>query len=159
MSSEVGKGTVFLLYIPASRESGKELKSPAIQTGSIKGRVLVMDDEEMIRKVAKEMLLNLGHEADFADKGETVIDAYQAARAAGHPFDVVILDLTVRGGMGGLETLQKLKELDPEVKAVVSSGYSDGAAMSNHLAQGFRAFLKKPYNIQALQNMLQELLA
>jgi CheY-like chemotaxis protein len=118
-----------------------------------------MDDEEMIRTVAGELLTSVGHEVAFAENGETALEAYQAARDAGRPFDVVILDLTIRGGMGGMETLRKLAEIDPGVKAVVSSGYSDDAALSNHLEQGFQAFLKKPYDMEELQRTLNALLA
>ena len=83
---------------------------------------------------------------------------YREAMAAARPFDIVILDLTIRGGMGGLETLGKLLEIDPGAKAVVSSGYSDEAALSNYRELGFRAFLKKPYNMDELQNTLSVLL-
>lgn len=78
---------------------------------------------------------------------------------AGKPFAIVILDLTVRGGMGGVETIQKLREIDPAVKAVVSSGYSNDAALSNYREQGFRTFLKKPYNLKELHDALNALLS
>jgi two-component system, cell cycle sensor histidine kinase and response regulator CckA len=156
--SEVGKGTTFLFYLPGSGENMQKSESKAIQAGPRKGRILVMDDEEMIRMVAEEILNELGHEVALADKGETALDAYRAARAAGRPFDIVILDLTIRGGMGGVETMRKLLEVDPEVKTIVSSGYSDDAALANYREQGFRAFLKKPYDMRALQDMLQDLL-
>jgi len=151
IQSEVGKGTVFYLYLPALTTGREERKIPATQAATRKGRVLVMDDEEMIRMVAKEMLRELGHEVVFSDKGEAAIEAYRAAQEAGTPFDVVILDLTIRGGMGGEETFRTLREIDPEVKAVVSSGYSDDAALSTYRDQGFRAFLKKPYNLMELR--------
>jgi two-component system cell cycle sensor histidine kinase/response regulator CckA len=78
--------------------------------------------------------------------------------AAGMPFDIVILDVTVPGGMGGEKTIQKLVEIDPAVKAIVSSGYFDDAAIANHLSQGFKAYLKKPYNIAQLRGILNSLL-
>ena len=118
-----------------------------------------MDDEEIVRAVAGELLTALGHEVAFAEKGETALESYCAARDAGRPFDVVILDLTIRGGMGGMDTLRKLTEIDSDVKAVVSSGYSDDTALSNYLDQGFRTFLKKPYNMEELQSALNALLA
>jgi PAS domain S-box-containing protein len=159
VQSEVGKGTTFFIYLPASDAKGEETDRPAIAATTRKGRILVMDDEEMIRTVTGELLTTVGHEVAFAEKGETALEIYRAARDAGHPFDVVILDLTIRGGMGGLETLQKLTDIDPDVKAVVSSGYSDDAALSNYCEQGFKAFLKKPYDIEELQNTLNPLLA
>ena len=118
-----------------------------------------MDDEEMIREVARELLTSIGHDVVCVESGETALEVYQAARDAGTPFDLVILDLTIRGGMGGIETLRKLVELDRDVIAVVSSGYSDDAALSNYRKQGFRAFLKKPYNMEELQNTLNTVLA
>ena len=118
-----------------------------------------MDDEEIVRVVAGELLRELGHEAEFAEDGESAIEKYRRAMSEGRPFDVVILDLTVRGGMGGLETLRKLKEIDPGVKAVVSSGYSDDAEGAEYQIHGFRSFLKKPYNIEHLQDTLNRLLA
>ncbi len=83
---------------------------------------------------------------------------YQAAKESGKPFDVVILDLTIRGGMGGVDTVQKLREIDPDVKAVVSSGYSDDDAVSEYQKHGFRAFLKKPYDLEELRTILDTLL-
>jgi CheY-like chemotaxis protein len=118
-----------------------------------------MDDEEIIREVAKEMLTAIGLDVAFAETGEKALEAYRAARDTERAFDVVILDLTIRGGMGGLETLRKLMEIDPDVKAVVSSGYSDDASLSNYRERGFRAFLKKPYNMEGLQSTLNALLA
>jgi CheY-like chemotaxis protein/anti-sigma regulatory factor (Ser/Thr protein kinase) len=159
VQSEVGKGTAFFIYLPASGSAAEGPKSPVIPATIRKGRILVMDDEEIVRVVAGELLTALGHEVAFAEKGETALESYRAARDAGHPFDVVILDLTIRGGMGGTETLRKLTEIDPEVKAVVSSGYSDDAALSNYLDQGFRTFLKKPYNMEELQSTLNALFA
>jgi len=118
-----------------------------------------MDDEEMIRSVASELLTSLGHEVACAASGAAALEAYQAARDAGTPFDLVILDLTIKGGMGGIETLRKLAEIDRDVKAIVSSGYSDDDALSNYRKQGFRAFLQKPYNMEELQRTLNPLLA
>ncbi len=156
--SEIGKGTTFRIYLPASAAVAAKMISAAVPLGTRIGRILVMDDEVMIRKVAGELLKALGHTPSFADKGETALDAYQKARESGQPFDIVILDLTIRGGMGGEDALKKLLELDPGVKAVVSSGYSDDASFTNYQEQGFKAFLKKPYNIVELQNTLNALL-
>jgi PAS domain S-box-containing protein len=159
VQSEIGKGTSFFVYLPASGSAAEGPKNQAIPAMTRKGRILVMDDEEIVRAVAGELLTALGHEVAFAEKGETALESYRAARDAGRPFDVVILDLTIRGGLGGRDTLRKLMEIDPDVKAVVSSGYSDDAALSNYLDQGFRTFLKKPYKIEDLQGILNALLA
>jgi len=117
-----------------------------------------MDDEEVVRRVARELIQALGHDVEVAEHGEQAIELYHEARAAGRPFAAVILDLTIRGGMGGMETMEKLLAIDPDVKAVVSSGYSDDTVISRYRENGFRAFLKKPYDIAALQHILNDLI-
>ena len=156
--SQVGQGTAFFLYLPASEAVAEESPAAAAPGKARIGRILVMDDEKVVREVTGELLRSLGHEAEFAESGESALTMYREAMASARPFDVVILDLTIRGGMGGLETLGKLLEIDPGVKAVVSSGYSDDAALSNYREHGFKAFLKKPYNMDELQNTLNDLL-
>jgi CheY-like chemotaxis protein len=155
-----GAGTTFMIYLPASVEQVR--KGPGEQQRVIsqlrRARVLVMDDEEMVRKVSSELLSMLGQDVEVARHGLEALEKYQAAVGAGHPFDIVILDLTIRGGMGGIETLQRLLKMDPHVKAIVSSGYSDDAETGNYMAQGFRACLKKPYNVAALREVLTTLL-
>lgn len=159
--SEVGKGTTFLLYLPATgaMPRDEQVKPAAAAAAGPRGRVLVMDDEPVIRDVAKELLTALGHEVEFASHGGEAVEKYQAAQRSGKPFDVVILDLTIRGGMGGAEAVRRLREIDPAVKAIVSSGYSGDAVIANHREQGFQAFLKKPYDIDALQDTLNSVLA
>jgi CheY-like chemotaxis protein len=117
-----------------------------------------MDDEELIRNIIGIMLRALGHEAEFAENSEEAIAKYREALSSGRRFDIVILDLTIRGGMGGEETLRELIALDPEVKAVVSSGYSDSAAISEYESRGFRACLVKPYEVDVLRDVLNVLL-
>jgi nitrogen-specific signal transduction histidine kinase/ActR/RegA family two-component response regulator len=156
--SEVGKGTDLFLYLPASEAVAEESPGAAVPGKTRTCRVLVMDDEKVVREVAGEILRALGHEAAFSENGEAALTMYREAMASAKPFDVVILDLTIRGGMGGLETLGKLLELDPGAKAVVSSGYSDDTALSKYREHGFRAFLKKPYNVKELQDTLSALL-
>jgi len=159
VSSEVGHGTVFSIYLPASDAGTEAAASPAVPETSIKGRILVMDDEELIRNIATELLIALGHEVEVAEHGDAALDAYIRAKDSGRPFDIVILDLTIRGGMGGKETIKRLKEIDPQVRAIVSSGYSGDAALSNYLELGFKAFLKKPYDINALRDSLNAMLS
>jgi CheY-like chemotaxis protein len=118
-----------------------------------------MDDEDAVRLVVRELLRSLGHEAEVAEHGAAAVDRFREAREAGRPFDLVILDLTVRGGMGGLETVRRLREIDPGVKAVVSSGYSDDPVTSNYREHGFRSYLQKPYTAEGLSTVLDELLA
>jgi PAS domain S-box-containing protein len=159
VTSAAGKGSRFELYFPAvssgpAAAAERQAPSPAAP----KARILVMDDEEMIRNLAGELLGALGHQVGLAAHGEAALTLYQEAAAAGRPFDLVILDLTIRGGLGGAETFQRLRAIDPNVKAVVSSGYSDDPAVAVYRQQGFAAFLKKPYKIGDLQALLSTLL-
>ncbi|MHB8836047.1 MAG: hybrid sensor histidine kinase/response regulator [Candidatus Methylomirabilia bacterium] len=153
-TSEVGKGSTFFIYLPAAAAAAAAARIAASAAKTRAARILLMDDEEMVRNVARELLTVLGHTVAVADRGETAIESFRSSRDAGHPFDLVILDLTIRGGMGGVETVQRLREINPGVKAVASSGYSDDAAASGFREQGFTAFLKKPYNIRELQEVL-----
>jgi two-component system cell cycle sensor histidine kinase/response regulator CckA len=158
VQSEAGKGSAFTIYLPATGAVEPEAPSSPVAIAQRRGRVLVMDDEEVIRMVVGELLRSLGHEVDFAEHGTSAVEKYQQTRESGKPYDVVILDLTVRGGMGGEEALKKLLAIDPSLKAVVSSGYSDGAIVSNYREHGFSAFLKKPYDVYGLQDVINSLL-
>jgi len=159
--SELGAGTTFLIYLPATKKRIRDKKQEAAkQTGLwAKGRILVMDDEEMIRKMLRKILPLAGYEVEVAKDGAEAIDLYAKARESGQPFDAVILDLTIPGGMGGKETIKKLLEIDPDVKAIVSSGYSTDPIMSNFREYGFSAVAAKPYSIEALEETLGEIMA
>ena len=122
-----------------------------------RGRVLVMDDEEPIRRVAERVLSGLGCEVEVAADGAAAVACYRAAREGGHPFDLVVLDLTVPGGMGGVEALAQIHQLDPRVQVVVSSGYSDAAALADHLAHGFVAVMPKPWTAEELRQVVVDL--
>jgi PAS domain S-box-containing protein len=157
VTSELGRGSTFTIHLPAAvrpPEGPRPHDAPRVER---RLRVLVMDDEQMILDLAGEILRALGHEAEFVGSGEAAIAAYQRARAAGRPFDVVILDLTIRGGLGGVETVRRLLEIDPAVKAVVSSGYSEDAGISSYLEHGFKQFLNKPYSVTDLRRVLNSL--
>lgn len=159
VNSELGKGTVFHVYLPAV-EMVREIEEPKPASPFMRtGKILVMDDEEIVRMVAGQFLKSLNHEVDFADNGEAALMKYMEAKASGRPFDIVILDLTIRGGTGGSETIRKLREADPEVKAVVSSGYSDDVMVADYRKYGFVARLTKPYKIEELRDTLNALLA
>lgn len=152
--SEAGVGTIVTVYLPASRKKilEEEEKIEGLKTGM--GKILVMDDEEMIRTVAGMMLSRLGYEVEFAKDGHDAIKFFRIARKSGKPFDILIIDLTIPGGMGGLETIRELLEIDPHVKAIVASGYSDSRVMSDFRKYGFRAALPKPYEIIQLSAVL-----
>jgi two-component system cell cycle sensor histidine kinase/response regulator CckA len=123
------------------------------------GNILVMDDEEMVRHILEKMLGHLGYQAQCARDGEEAIERFSAARAAGTPFDVVILDLTVPGGLGGKDTMARLAQIDPGVKAIVSSGYSDDPIMADYREYGFSGVIAKPYRISELSRILQGVIA
>lgn len=159
-SSIENKGSVFTIWLPAGG-SAVQTTSRSRTDGPIpvrKGRILIMDDEERVRDSVGEMLAELGHSVEFSTDGVSAIEQYRAAQAAGSPFSVVILDATIRGGMGGEETVRQLKKIDPSVVAVISSGYSENAAVSNYAAHGFRAVLPKPYTLESLQAVLGPLI-
>ena len=123
-----------------------------------KGKVLLMDDEQIILDVTQEVLKFLGYEVMFAREGADAIELYKNEKSAGAPFDVVILDLSVPDGMGGKETIGLLKVLDPEVKAVVSTGYANDPAVLDFASYGFSGKLTKPYKITDLKNILIQLI-
>ncbi len=154
VETELGVGTTFKVYLPASLKNvfmRKGLKEK-IQTG--KGKILVMDDEELVRKVIGEMLVFLGYEVEFAKEGIEAIELYKKAKAQGQPFDAIIMDLTIPKGMGGKETINKLLEIDPTVKAIVSSGYSTDPVMTEFTKYGFKGFIIKPFKIKELGEVL-----
>ncbi len=150
VESELGKGTTFHIYLPACDKPVGVAQEEKRQKGGGKGRILVMDDEPGIRQLACEMLESLGCSTESAADGEEAIALYQSAKKEGQAFDAVILDLTVRGGMGGKETMQALLKIDPEVKAIVSSGYATDPVISAPTEYGFKATLAKPYRMQEM---------
>ena len=159
--SEPGEGSTFFVYLPALEEKGETsvVSVTAAATAPFrKGRILVMDDEELMRNISRELITALGHNVDLADHGEAAVEKYRTASEAGNAFDIVILDLTVRGGLGGKETLERLLAIDPGVRAIVSSGYSDDAVVSDYNKYGFKARLTKPYNIEELRDTLNTVL-
>ena len=158
VESEPGKGSVFHVYLPAS--SGTvALKEAAGEHWAGKGRVLVMDDEETVRNLAGEMLRHVGYEVEFARDGNEAVRTYKSAMDSRRPFDAVILDLTIPGGMGGKAAIKKLIELDPGVKAIVSSGYSNDPVMADFRSYGFSEVVPKPYRLQELSKALYNITA
>ncbi|MDM8518123.1 PAS domain S-box protein, partial [Desulfobacterales bacterium HSG16] len=155
--SEIEKGTVFYVYLPASlKELEKnEDKLESIHQGH--GKILIMDDQEPILKMVGRMLNRMGYETIFASDGAQTIEIYLDAYQSGNPFDLVILDLTVPGGMGGAKTIPELLKIDPEVKAIVSSGYSNNPIMSNYEDYGFCGVVPKPYTKSQLSEVLNKI--
>jgi nitrogen-specific signal transduction histidine kinase/ActR/RegA family two-component response regulator len=162
--SRVGKGTTFHVLLPASTTKAQPVHpviAPENRTISSKpasghGRILVMDDEVMIRELTGNLLGHLGYDVDFAEEGRAAIDKYKAALDASAPYDAVILDLTIKGGMGGQETIKELKKLDPNVKAIVSSGYSDNPVVADYKNYGFCEVVAKPYEVVEFSRKLYQ---
>ena len=149
-----GTGTTFHIYLKAS-EKQFEIRSENIENPLFgKGRVLIMDDEEMVASTTSAILAALGYNAVSVRDGREAIKQYQKANESGMPFDAVILDLTVPGGMGGEETIKKLLEIDPSVKAIVSSGYSNNPIMSEFRKYGFSGIVTKLFHIQELSKVV-----
>lgn len=159
VDSTLGKGTTFSIYLPASMQEETVPGEPNSHGGRGRGTILVMDDEEMIREITGEILQNLGYTAEFAKNGREALELYRQAQERGSPFDAVILDLTVPGGMGGKETMRELLAIDPDARAIVSSGYSNDPVMAEFKRYGFRGFIVKPYHLTELSQVLQNILA
>jgi PAS domain S-box-containing protein len=157
-----GEGTSFILHLPAAEKGEDKLKRKRKQKeesshkGS--GRVLVMDDDKMVGDVVKRQLRHLGYQAEVAYDGSEAIDLYKNARENGQPFDVVLMDLTIPGGMGGAEATKRLLEIDPTLKAIVSSGYSNDPIMADFKPYGFKDCIVKPYKLQELGKTLKRVL-
>jgi len=147
--STMGSGTTVTILLPSvEREEGASLSSGAgLKKGS--GKILLMDDEELVREVASRMLTRLEYEVVTAEKGED-------ASSRGARFDAVILDLTVTGGMGGEKTLEKLLAMDENVRAVASSGYSDSPVLAHFRDYGFVGVIAKPYRMRDLGLVLSD---
>lgn len=124
-----------------------------------KGRILVLDDEEPIRKIVTQMLRKLGYEAETVGDGQQALERCRAGRQANRSFDVAIMDLTVPGGMGGQQALAPLRTIEPGIAAIVSSGYSHDKVLANAHALGFDGVLAKPYDLHQLAQVLSETLA
>ncbi len=159
VESAPGAGATFHIYLPASeaRNLPEKVKEETFCTGT--GKILVMDDERIVREVSAEILKNLGYEVEVAKDGTEVIMLYTKAKESGKAFHAVIMDITVPGGMGGEEAIKKLREFDPGIKAIVSSGYSNDPIMAHFGKYGFKEVIEKPYTSSALGKILHKVLA
>jgi CheY-like chemotaxis protein len=160
VASKYRRGTTLHIYLPSANGKSPDQKTADTMEQEIpifgEGRILVMDDEAMIRKLAGELLTYLGYEVDFALDGSEAINRYKEAMDAKNPFDAVILDLTVKGGMGGKETIEELAKIDPHVVAIVSSGYCNDPGITDFRQYGFRGVVTKPYTMSELGEKLNQ---
>jgi PAS domain S-box-containing protein len=157
-TSTLGKGSTFHISLPASEQERVSVPNSQITVSHGSGRVLVMDDEEDIREFTQALLTELDYMVESVENGTEAIDLFRKRKEEGTPFSAVILDLTIPGGVGGKEAIEKLLRIDPDIKAIVSSGYSTDPIMANYRDYGFSAVLVKPYRAQELSMVLQELL-
>ncbi|MBM4321238.1 MAG: response regulator, partial [Deltaproteobacteria bacterium] len=156
VQSEPGVGTKVTIHLPAAEE---RLALPTMPADEPEpgGKILLMDDEQMVREVAGDMLANLGYTVTCAVDGAEAVKKYRAAQAAGQPFDAVILDLTVPGGLGARQTIQLLFHLDAEVKGIVASGYSTDPVLDGYREHGFVGVIAKPFDLVELSTVLRRI--
>jgi len=160
VSSTEGVGTTFTIFLPLSEREPADaipLPSPLRQDTHYKKRVLIMDDEKIVTDIAGQFLGHLGYDVEITRDGMEAVEKYKASMSA-DPFDLVILDLTIPGGMGGKETLKKLYEIDPDVKAIASSGYSTDPLITDYSGAGFKGVLIKPYRLETMGEILAKTL-
>ena len=158
VESKPREGTVFTVDLPAYLSGSTPKVTVAAHVRSGTGRLLVMDDEETVRTLLVHVLTTLGYEVVSARDGAEAIDFYEAAKASGRGFDAVLLDITVRAGMGGVEAAKRLKELDPVARLIASSGYSIAPVMASFREYGFDDVLPKPWTIAQLSEVCRRVL-
>jgi PAS domain S-box-containing protein len=159
VESTLAAGTTFHVFLPASRQLFSEAETVRPENGRRQGRILVMDDEHVVRTNLGRVLKQMGYEPELAEDGATAVELYAKAKQRGRCFDVAILDLTVRGAMGGEEAVRALRALDPTVRAVVMSGHSDDEVMQEYSQYGFKGALTKPFDRETLLEVLSRVLS
>jgi len=157
-SSTLGSGCAFIVSLPAADPSRTVEPEANSETEHGRGRILLLDDDETVSEVARTMLNELGYEVECVKSGVDVVPLYVGMAENRTPFAAVILDLTVPGGVGAKDILEQLLEADPKAVAIVSSGYATNPVMVDYREHGFKGALVKPYQIQELGKVLQELL-
>ncbi len=151
VSSVVGRGTTFTFWLPAvAAPAPVQSRPPIVTAAGTGGKVLFMDDEAPILVMAERLMRRMGFQFEQAAHGAEAIERYRAAMDSGQPFDLVVMDLTIPGGMGGKEAISLLREIDPAVRAIVSSGYSSDLAMADFRKHGFMGMVAKPYDVADL---------
>lgn len=159
VKSKEGKGTTFSFYLPAAEDNSTEeiVEHSSPTKGS--GKILIMDDETIVCEVASDMLTHLGYDVVTASNGEDAVQMYTDLLRTTSPIDLIIMDLTIPGGMGGQEAVQKILAVHSEAKVIVSSGYSNDPVIANHREYGFSAALKKPFEISEISKIVSSLLS
>ena len=161
VDSEFGKGTIFTLYLPGSESQQRPAINkpvPALLTRDQPERILVMDDDVMISKIVTRMLEKIGFSVETASDGKQAVELYKRSLEEGKPFDVLIMDNTIPGGIGGKEAIKNILAIDPDASAIVSSGYADDPVMANYAEYGFKGIVAKPYTRRELLEVLSKVL-
>ncbi|MGD9897945.1 MAG: PAS domain S-box protein [Calditrichaceae bacterium] len=156
VDSKLGKGTRFQIYLPASEKTRATTITECRESGKMSGKILLMDDDQLIIDLGKEIFAHLGLEMVPAFDGKEAVKLFELARKEGKPYDLVIMDLTVPGGMGGKDAVVELLKIDPEVRVIVSSGYSNDPVMADYKKYGFSGVVKKPYNVQEISKAIRK---
>jgi len=157
VESEVGIGSTFSIYLPAT-EGAKHSEGMAGVRLEGQGRILLMDDNEAIRLTTKQILDHVGYEVELAKNGQEVIELYRRALLSGKPFAAVVVDLTIPGGMGGMETFRVLQQIDPSARAIISTGYCNDLILSKYREAGFQGIISKPYKVEDLVVVLHKVI-
>ncbi|MCX5812051.1 MAG: PAS domain S-box protein [Proteobacteria bacterium] len=157
VKSQPGKGTSFALYLPEPMDPAKEKEfKKTLSTDTF--RVLIMDDEPQIRAIERAYLERLGYDVTDVKDGQEALDTYRKALHSGAPFDLVLLDLTVRQGLGGQFAMEWMLKIDPSIKAIIASGYVDDPVIVNYADYGFQGALKKPFKRKEVKNLVEKIL-
>jgi CheY-like chemotaxis protein len=158
VNSEPGKGSIFSILLPATIEPVRKLKKQEVLQKTAAKKILVMDDDKTVQEILRAMLTFIGCSVELACDGKEALALYMQAKTEEAPFDLVIMDLTIPGGMGGKETMAALLALDPTANAVVSSGYANDHIMANYQQYGFCGILTKPFKINELNKVIAAIL-
>lgn len=160
VNSASGEGTTFVIYLPAAKITDADPEDAGFETstglGTLSLKILLMDDDPLVQSVSEKILNKLGHSALVCEDGDSALKAYQSAMGQDAPFDLVIIDLTIPGGMGGVDMIKSLLEIDPDARAIVASGYSTDPVMSNYQQHGFKAVISKPYTIEKMAQVIEQ---
>ncbi|MCH2055206.1 MAG: ATP-binding protein [Thalassotalea sp.] len=161
IESTVGLGTTFSIFLPATTDIGNnncDVQEYVDKKNKKNAKIMIMDDEEVIADLLEEMLSLLGHEVVKTHDYSSALSQYNVALTTGKPFDLAIMDLTIPGGHGGEQLVKEISRLTPDIKAIVTSGYSTGKVMSNPEKYGFNARLAKPFSLDSIKGLLNEIL-
>jgi nitrogen-specific signal transduction histidine kinase/CheY-like chemotaxis protein len=159
ISSEINVGTEVRIYLPASQEKMARSIQQHEEPKRGHGRILLMDDEQFLLDAISKIMRTLGYTVETARSGQDAVEMYRKENQSQASFDAVILDLTIPGGMGGKQAIQEIQKIDPLVKAIATSGYSEDPVIADPPAYGFRGALRKPYSIEELSAMLEKVLS